>query len=329
MVDHWTWPSHSSSSNGGSHDVSAMDVDGSHHHLLHHHHNHINQHQQAPAVVPFHLRPPPSDLESVSALPRAEDTFSRLLIPSGSSRSHRGSLYIGNLAVAAEMNWLTSNGVCYVVNCTEDISDHFPHDTELTYKRVPLSSSLDSSPFGHFEGAAKEIFEKLSLGQTVLIFCVDGLRRALCIAFAYMMQYEGLTLMKCVEYMRQLKCNVFFTEGQQRALFELETTLRRPKEVRFLKQMSRPKPKPKKKEVRTMVKVKVRALPKKKLVRGTRPLSSIKAEDIRRSLSLAPLSPLLRRNMDATRQYSRPTEDDSKWVSCSEQPEPVTQGGAS
>lgn len=258
--------------------------------------------------VPFWQLSATEEYTAVEQVPSSDEIFFRTLIPHGSSLlGYRGSLLIGNTLAAVQPKLLESKGVTCLVNCSNE--KFRPLSSCMHYMQFMLAGSDDTCPYDLFQCASQDIHARLMAGDVVLLFCPEGVQRSLCLAFAYMMMYEKvpaqfgrpvgecISLMMCLEYMSKvLKVRTCFTTAQARALYDLNRCQVRPKEMIILKPLARPKPVIKKKETRTLVKIKVKNLPKKNLVRGNRPLSSIKAEDIRRSLSIAPNSNLLRRN---------------------------------
>lgn len=97
----------------------------------------------------------------------------------------------------------------FIVNCTKDLPMMSSNGIRVAVDDDGHKNSLDSM-FLAFEETTRQIHEQLQNGTQVIVHCLAGQQRSPAVVAAYLMKYQGYTLEKSIEYIREKKKDAFF-----------------------------------------------------------------------------------------------------------------------
>jgi hypothetical protein len=207
----------------------------------------------------------------------------RILVSSRESDGY-GALLLGDSKAALNWSWLCQHRVHVVINCTTEIENKFTAN-RVIYKRVPLDNGENADPSSHLLAISDDIHSYLLQGLNVLVHCDSGRNRALCIATAYLIRYQGYqNLQSCVDLFRSQDIQPTLNQRARSALDDWQHSLFHTKPTNFFKPLSRPKLAARaRREAKNAGKP--RPIPKARK-QGDLQLPTSKVEDIRRYLSI-------------------------------------------
>ena len=119
-------------------------------------------------------------------------------------------VWIGNAAAAADGEWLRTNGIQAVFNCTKTLPFHpsVPHQY-----RVPVDDNLQPAEIKNMEAWAPEIAYKITreynAGHRILVHCHAGMQRSATAVAFFLLVLTGRPLIQ-VLYLIQSRRPITF-----------------------------------------------------------------------------------------------------------------------
>lgn len=118
-------------------------------------------------------------------------------------------LWIGSLADSKDREFVDSEGIRLIVNCTYNLPRHFKG--EVAYVTVPVRDNRIDVPkmSRHLPEAVAAIQKHRRRGDPVLIHCFAGISRSATVCAAYLMAEKDLTVPEAIQYIRDQKPETF------------------------------------------------------------------------------------------------------------------------
>ncbi|XP_075245207.1 dual specificity protein phosphatase 18-like [Convolutriloba macropyga] len=136
------------------------------------------------------------------------------------------SLFISSYEGARDTQLLRQHGITCVVNATPDLPNPGAARTGIEYVRVAVDDMPSAQLSAHFEYIAQKINQvKLSGGRT-LVHCVAGVSRSASLCMAYLMRYEGLSLLASHQLVKSARPIIRPNNGFWKQLIDYERRLR-------------------------------------------------------------------------------------------------------
>ncbi|XP_063721151.1 dual specificity protein phosphatase 18-like [Symsagittifera roscoffensis] len=142
------------------------------------------------------------------------------------------SLFISSYEGANDSNLIRHYGITCVVNATPDLPN--PGTRGVEYLRVPVDDIPTAQLMPHFEYVTQKINQvKLNGGKT-LVHCVAGVSRSATLCIAYLMRYEGLSLLSAHQMVKTARPIVRPNNGFWKQLIEYEHRMRKMNTVHMV-----------------------------------------------------------------------------------------------
>jgi len=136
------------------------------------------------------------------------------------------NLYISSFEGANDMQALRDNGITFVVNATPDLPNPAGARIGVEYLRVPVDDMPQAQLNAHFDYVTQKINQvKLNGGKT-LVHCVAGISRSSTLCIAYLMRYEGLSLLASHQLVKTSRPIIRPNNGFWKQLIDYEKRLR-------------------------------------------------------------------------------------------------------
>uniref|UniRef100_A0A6U5B349 protein-tyrosine-phosphatase n=1 Tax=Hemiselmis andersenii TaxID=464988 RepID=A0A6U5B349_HEMAN len=159
----------------------------------------------------------------------AEDLFKSLNLPpggkGGGNERYRpldaiwrhprtgGTIFVGNVEAASNMDVLKNNRITYVVNCTDSMPLYHEKTGKIRYHRFDIAGWWRHLGKGFGNEATKEfikpvftfIGDAVSQGNNVLVHCLAGAHRAGTTGCACLMHYGGLSVGSSIAAAKKLR----------------------------------------------------------------------------------------------------------------------------
>ena len=119
------------------------------------------------------------------------------------------AIFIGSEENASDLDWLASNRIGLIVNCTRTALA--PHKKLVKTVRLGVHDdpSEASNMLKNFERGVFEIEKAREQGHNVLVHCVAGISRSASMVAAYLMWKYNWTAAKSVNYIKRRKPETF------------------------------------------------------------------------------------------------------------------------
>lgn len=119
-------------------------------------------------------------------------------------------LWIGNWRVAQNADWLRTNRITTVFNCTKQV----PFHESIPYQyRVPVDDNLQPAEIKNMEAWAPEIAYKIhreyAAGRRILVHCHAGMQRSATAVAFFLLVFTGRPLIQ-IMYMIQSRRPITF-----------------------------------------------------------------------------------------------------------------------
>ncbi len=96
-------------------------------------------------------------------------------------------LFLGDRCDAADHDHLKERGITHIVNCSKELSCHFPSNFEYLWLRM-------DDPDPAFGGKINEFCKYIDAGRStgkVMVHCTGGVSRSPAVILAYLCYFEG------------------------------------------------------------------------------------------------------------------------------------------
>jgi protein-tyrosine phosphatase len=144
------------------------------------------------------------------------------------------NLYLGSIEASENFNFIESNNISVIVNCSKDIVNKFslnllkpiedaPPDVQkwlfdnsyyIKYYRIPVDDSGKQKDIDDFYKYLKEILhviiDEYKNGKKILVHCLAGNQRSAAFVCAFVMVYKNISLQDSIKFVLEKKPNVFF-----------------------------------------------------------------------------------------------------------------------
>ena len=117
--------------------------------------------------------------------------------PLASYNKVMNKIYLGNFQAAKDKDFFKSKNIKAVLNCTRDIPNHFAHNKDIEYMRIPVEDSLRDRDYDlmyQYMPCIVEFIHKHTVlqGHNILIHCWAGRQRSAISIAAYLVDKYGL-----------------------------------------------------------------------------------------------------------------------------------------
>jgi len=119
---------------------------------------------------------------------------------------------------------LETLGITHIVNCTDDLINHFEKDG-VKYLGVPVKDDPSGDIYLHFEPTSFFIEEARLNNGKVFVHCNVGMSRSSTIVVAYLMKCKRMNLIDALRYTKLRRPMSSPNSGFMRQLLELEMEL--------------------------------------------------------------------------------------------------------
>ena len=106
-------------------------------------------------------------------------------------------IYLGNFQSAKDKEFFKEKNILAVLNCSKDIPNHFAHDKNIEYMRIPVDDSLKQKDydqmFEYMPIIVQFIHKHNSVqGNNILVHCYAGRQRSAISVAVYLVDKYGL-----------------------------------------------------------------------------------------------------------------------------------------
>jgi protein-tyrosine phosphatase len=123
-------------------------------------------------------------------------------------------LYLGNYQAAKDREFFKTKNIKAVLNCTKEIPNHFAHNKEIEYMRIPVDDSLKEKDYElmyqYFPVIVEFIYKHVVLQKhNILINCHAGRQRSAISVAAFLVAKHGMTPHEACKYVMSKRKEVF------------------------------------------------------------------------------------------------------------------------
>lgn len=123
-------------------------------------------------------------------------------------------IFLGNHQAAKDKEFMTTNKIHAVLNCTKDLPNHFEGKMDIEYLRIPVDDSLKEKDFElmyQFMPLIVEFIDKHvnKLKQNILIHCFAGRQRSAISVCAYLVSKHKMTPHDACKYVLDKRPEAF------------------------------------------------------------------------------------------------------------------------
>ena len=134
-------------------------------------------------------------------------------------------MFLGTFSNACDIEELRRIGVNYVLNCAAECQNtHLPDDIIELHLNIRDEKKFDLSPF--FEESNKFINKAKMSGGALLIHCKYGISRSVSLIIAYLIKYLGFSVVRALNFLRNIKQQINPNEGFLEQLSEYEKNIK-------------------------------------------------------------------------------------------------------
>ncbi|EKX45897.1 hypothetical protein GUITHDRAFT_152598 [Guillardia theta CCMP2712] len=122
-----------------------------------------------------------------------------------------GTIYVGNVEAASNMDILKNKNISHVVNCTDNMPLYHQKSSSISYYRFDIASwwrhvKDDTDSVIEFtQSVFAFVGEALAAGKNVLIHCLAGAHRAGTTGCALLMHFGGLDTKAAIAVAKRLR----------------------------------------------------------------------------------------------------------------------------
>jgi predicted protein tyrosine phosphatase len=119
-------------------------------------------------------------------------------------------LWLGNKRAAVNMEWLQTNNINVVMNCSKDLP--FADDTDVVRRRtyrIPIDDSLRDVDINYLTTASEEValtlLREYKSGSRILVHCAAGMQRSAASVAIFLMTLFKWPANKAIEYIQAIR----------------------------------------------------------------------------------------------------------------------------
>jgi len=132
-------------------------------------------------------------------------------------------ILVGNRESARDANGLQELGVTHVLNGTSQLPNFHPH--KFVYLKIDMLDAPETPIVSYQKKASKFIQHIEEKGGRVLVHCVAGCSRSVCLVLMHLMVHHGVYLRDGWEHMKSVRPQMNPNEGFKLALAKLEVQI--------------------------------------------------------------------------------------------------------
>ena len=119
-----------------------------------------------------------------------------------------GSVWLGNMKVAHDYNFVTSKRIGYIINVTDDVYNKFPF---IDYTQFPIKDveACYQNLFNMIDNGADLINKAVKENKPILIHCKRGHHRSASIITFYLMKYQNMSLVDAIHLIKKKRPTAF------------------------------------------------------------------------------------------------------------------------
>jgi protein-tyrosine phosphatase len=123
-------------------------------------------------------------------------------------------IFIGNFEAAKDREFFKKHNIRAVLNCTKEIPNHFAHNRDIEYMRIPVDDSLKDKDYNlmfEFMPVIAAYIHKHAViqGNNILIHCVAGRQRSCGSAAAFLICHHNMTPHEACQMIMQKRPEAF------------------------------------------------------------------------------------------------------------------------
>jgi len=118
------------------------------------------------------------------------------------------NLWLGNKYIAHDLEFITTNGIKYIINITDNINNKFDFVSYVNFK-VRDVMACETDTLDILKQGAEIINVVLHHNLPILIHCKQGHHRSASIIAFYLMQYHHLSLLSALRLIKQIRPRAF------------------------------------------------------------------------------------------------------------------------
>lgn len=140
-------------------------------------------------------------------------------------------LYVGSYNDAYDTTLLKKLGITHVLNCAQVLpTNPYKGHEELTgvrfYCQFEARDDDTYNPLRHSNQTAKFIEHARSVKGKVLLHCIRGVNRSVCLTLAYLMEHEGWDLLDGIKFMAENRGKCLENNNFRQCLIDLNSKLK-------------------------------------------------------------------------------------------------------
>lgn len=114
-------------------------------------------------------------------------------------------IYLGNYQAAKDREFFKTKKITAVLNCSKDIPNHFAHNKDIEYMRIPVEDSLKEKDYElmylYLPCIVEFIHKHAVIGKkNILVHCWAGRQRSAISIAAYLVAKHGMTPRDACKY---------------------------------------------------------------------------------------------------------------------------------
>ena len=125
-------------------------------------------------------------------------------------------LFLGDADDSANISAIRKHGITLIINCTNDLCNHFKNGAQIRYFKGPVDDNLKKREVEKMlkclPAAVAEIADEIRRGGAVLVHCAMGKQRSATVVAAYLMAQHSLGVDEAIDFVRSKRGMAFTPE---------------------------------------------------------------------------------------------------------------------
>lgn len=124
------------------------------------------------------------------------------------------NLYLGNFQAAKDKDFFKAKNIKAVLNCSKDIPNHFAHEKNIEYMRIPVDDSLKQKDYDQMYEYMPTIVEFINKHvniqkNNILVHCWAGRQRSAISIACFMVSKHNMTPKEACEMVMKKRPEAF------------------------------------------------------------------------------------------------------------------------